>query len=191
MLSYLAATLPTSTSPEARLLALQCALRADNRGQVRLLTGLLRSMRLAHDPTYWRELEHHRWLHLGPQGTGCPHDEAPTAQLVDALSQTPGSPDRLRAADWALRAISVPPLKALPASTRLTALALEAHHSPAHARTGVEADRLSRACGTTAAELGPLLDHLIEAGTISAWACDPHTEELHWTPTRPAARPVR
>ncbi|MET7622806.1 hypothetical protein [Streptomyces sp. NPDC005408] len=83
------------------------------------------------------------------------------------------------------------PLRVLPTSARLTALALEAHHTPDHARTGIEADRLSRACGTTPADLGPLLDQLVTAGTIRAWACDPHTEELHWTPSRPAVRPVR
>ncbi|WP_406733612.1 hypothetical protein [Streptomyces sp. NBC_01794] len=191
MLSYLAAALPEGTSPEARLLALQCALRADTHGQVCLPVGLLRSMRLAHDPTPWRELEHHRWLHpVQQKTTSCPHDETPTAQLLDPLTQAPGRPDRHRAADWALRATSAAPLKALPASTRLTALALEAHHSPAHAHTGVEADRLSRACGTTPAELGSLLDQLVTAGTITAWGCDPHTQELHWAPSRPAARPA-
>ncbi|MCX4826829.1 hypothetical protein OG883_45160 [Streptomyces sp. NBC_01142] len=191
MLSYLASALPTGTSPEARLLAVQCALRADHRGQVRLPAGLLRSMRLAHDPTPWHELERHRWFHLGSQqSTGCAHDQTFTAQLVDALSRAPGRPDRLRAADWALRVTSAAPLRMLPASARLTALALGAHRSPAHARTGVETDRLSRACGTTPADLSPLLDQLVTAGTIKAWACDPHTEELHWTPSRPAVRPA-
>ena len=191
MLSYLAATLPASTSPEARLLALQCALRANNHGQVRLSGGLLRGMRLSHDPTPWHELEHHRWLQPVQQSSTCPHDQTLTAQLVDTLSHTPSRSDRHRAADWALRVTSATPLKALPASIRLTALTLEAHYSPTHAHTGIETDRLSRACGTTAAGLGPLLDHLVEAGTIRAWACDPHTEELHWTPSRPVVRPVR
>ena len=193
MLSYLAAALPRGTSPEARLLALQCALRADTRGHVRLPVGLLRGMRLAHDPTPWHELEHHRWLHVGPQPSiTCPHGGPLTAQLVDAFNQAPGRPDRHRAADWALRATSTTPLRVLPASARLTALALEAHHSPTRAiRTGVEADRLSRACGTTPADLGPLLDQLAAAGTIRAWAFDPYAEELHWTPVRPMARPAR
>jgi hypothetical protein len=191
MLSYLASALPGSTSPEARLLALQCALRADTRGQVRLPIGLLRGMRLAHDPTPWHELERHRWLHLGPrQSTGCAHDQSFTAQLVDALSRVPGRPDRLQAVDWALRVTSAAPLKALSARARLTALALEAHRSPAHAHTGVETDRLSRACGTTPANLSPLLDQLVTAGTITAWAYDPHAEELHWTPSRPTVRPA-
>ncbi|WP_405593867.1 hypothetical protein OG741_37580 [Streptomyces sp. NBC_01410] len=191
MLSYLASALPTGTSPEARLLALQCVLRADNHGQVRLRFGLLRGMRLAHDPTPWHELERHRWLHLGSQqSTTCPHDQTFTAQLVDPLTREPGRADRRSAADWALRVAFTAPLRMLPASARLTALGLAAHHSPAHARTGVETDRLSRACGTTPAELGPLLDQLVTAGTIKAWACDPHIEELHWAPSRPSVRPV-
>ncbi|MFE7113991.1 hypothetical protein ACFU99_00990 [Streptomyces sp. NPDC057654] len=44
MLTYLAAALPRFASPAARLLALQCALRADTRGHVRLPAGLLRGM---------------------------------------------------------------------------------------------------------------------------------------------------
>jgi hypothetical protein len=191
MLSYLASALPSGTSPEARLLALQCALRANNQGHVRLQAGLLRGMRLAHNSKPWHELEHHRWLHLLQPGTTLPYDRTLTAQLLDSLNRAPGRPDRHRAANWALRATAAAPLKALSASARLTALALEAHHTPDHARTGIEADRLSRACGTTPADLGPLLDQLVTAGTIRAWACDPHAEELHWTPSRPAVRPVR
>jgi len=42
MLTYLGAALPQFTSPAARLLALQCALRADTHGYVRLPDGLLR-----------------------------------------------------------------------------------------------------------------------------------------------------
>ncbi|WP_327321146.1 hypothetical protein OG735_00465 [Streptomyces sp. NBC_01210] len=147
-------------------------------------------MRLAHHSTSWDELEHHRWLRILQPGTAPPHARTLTAQLVDSLSQAPGRPDRHRAADWALRVTSAAPLRALPASTRLTALALEAHHSPADAHAGVEADRLSRACGTRPADLGSLLDQLVTAGTIRSWACDPHTEELHWTPSRPTARPA-
>ncbi|WP_326647269.1 hypothetical protein [Streptomyces sp. NBC_01750] len=192
VLSYLASALPVGICPEARLLAVQCALRADNHGQVRLPSGLLRSMRLNHNPTPWHELERHRWLHLAPQqSTICPHDQTLTAQLVDTLNRAPGRPDRHRAADWALRATSSPPLRGLPANARLTALALAAHQSPGHARTSMETDRLLRASGLDSSGLGTLLNQLATAGTIKAWACDPHTEELHWTPSRPAVRPVK
>ncbi|MFF3459666.1 hypothetical protein ACFYXH_36305 [Streptomyces sp. NPDC002730] len=193
MLSYLASALPRGTSPEARLLALQCVLRADNHGQVRLPVGLLRGLRLAHDPTLWHELEHHRWLHLLPQqNTACPHDRSLTAQLVDALSRAPGRPDRLRAADWALRATSSPPLRGLPAGVRLAALALTAHHSPGQARTGMDADLMRRACGLDPSDLAPLLDQLMAARAIAEWICDPVTDELRWTtPSRPPTRQLR
>lgn len=46
MLTYLASALDCVTSPAARLLALQCALRANAHGWVRLPAGLLRGMRL-------------------------------------------------------------------------------------------------------------------------------------------------
>ncbi|WNO70141.1 hypothetical protein [Streptomyces sp. AM8-1-1] len=187
VLSYLAAALSPQADPKARLLALQCALRADARGHVQLPTGLLRSMRLAHDPTPWRELEHHRWLHTQNDTT---HPGRPVfiARLVDAVSWPPARPDRLQAANWALHVTSAAHVRVLPAGVRLAALALAAHGSPAHPHTGVEADRLSRACGTQPAELEGLLNRLVIAGAITTWAHDPHTDELHWAPMRPATR---
>ncbi|WP_326647276.1 hypothetical protein [Streptomyces sp. NBC_01750] len=189
MLSYLASALPVGICPEARLLAVQCALRADNRGQVRMPIGLLRSLRLAHDPALWTELEQHCWLRVLQPGTTLPHVRTLTAQLIDPLSRAPGRPDRLQAADWALRITAAAPLRALPANARLSALALAAHHSPGHARTGVEADRLRRACGLHSSGLGTLLDQLLAAGTLTSWTCDPATDELHWTPSQPTTRP--
>ena len=63
MLTYLAAALPRFSSPAARLLALQCALRADHHGQIRLPHGFLRGMRLHGRVELWLELEHAGWLH--------------------------------------------------------------------------------------------------------------------------------
>ena len=56
MLTYLASALGCVASPAARLLALQCALRADAHGCVRLPAGLLRSMRLNRRPEVRQEL---------------------------------------------------------------------------------------------------------------------------------------
>ncbi|MFD9465043.1 hypothetical protein [Streptomyces sp. NPDC060027] len=56
MLTNLGTALPRFTSPAARLPALQCALRTDVRGQVRLPTGLLRGMRLHGNRELWLEL---------------------------------------------------------------------------------------------------------------------------------------
>ncbi|MFD8006201.1 hypothetical protein [Streptomyces mirabilis] len=54
MLTYLAAVLPRFSSPAARLLAVQCALRADTSAYVRLTGGLLRGMRLCGRRKLWR-----------------------------------------------------------------------------------------------------------------------------------------
>ena len=62
MLTYLAAALPRFASPASRLLALQCALRADAYGVARLPAGLLRGMRLRGRSEIWEELAHGFWL---------------------------------------------------------------------------------------------------------------------------------
>ncbi|WP_328508358.1 hypothetical protein OG981_53410 [Streptomyces mirabilis] len=49
-------------SPAARLLAVQCALRADTSAYVRLPGVLLRGMRLRGRRRWWEELEHAGWL---------------------------------------------------------------------------------------------------------------------------------
>ncbi|PBC93576.1 hypothetical protein BX281_1394 [Streptomyces sp. Ag82_O1-15] len=67
MLSYLAAALPSHTGAEARPLAVQCALRMDSEGQVRLQAGLLHSLRLARAPLPGNELEQARWLRRTPR----------------------------------------------------------------------------------------------------------------------------
>ncbi|MBT2393941.1 hypothetical protein J7E87_32160 [Streptomyces sp. ISL-1] len=185
MLSYLAAALPASAGPEARLLALQCALRATCRGRVLLPAGLLRGMRLHHVAAFWHQLEEHHWLHLArPNATGA----AVIAQLIDPLNRAPGRAGRLRAADWALRATSSPRVRDLPVGTRLAWLALASHTSPAHPRTSADTDRVSRACGTDAARIGPLLDQLLAAGMISDWDHAPDTDELIWATSPPPAQ---
>ncbi|WP_406434677.1 hypothetical protein OHA59_47310 [Streptomyces sp. NBC_01589] len=149
MLSYLAATLPPDASAEGRLLALQCALRSNTSGQVHLPAGLLRGMRLARSLAPWDELEDARWLHRLPHPTEQTGHRTAAAQLLDVtvLTQEPARHDRHRAADWALRAVSQPRLRALPASDRLTSLVLTAHRSPGSCRTSMEADHLTRTCG--------------------------------------------
>ncbi|BFO23179.1 hypothetical protein SHKM778_95670 (plasmid) [Streptomyces sp. KM77-8] len=101
MLSYLAATLPGDTSPSARLLALQCALRVDDSLHIRLSRGTLRSLRID-APEPWRDLERVHWLRTSPPSTR----GKIIAELFDSglLGQAPARPDRRRAADWALRA---------------------------------------------------------------------------------------
>lgn len=76
-----------ASSPAARLLAVQSALRADTSAYVRLPGVLLRGMRLCGRRRWWEELEHAGWL----RRTACryPHVEA---QLLDAavFAQRPG-----------------------------------------------------------------------------------------------------
>lgn len=93
MLTYLATALPRFSSPAARLLALQCALRADHHGQIRLPHGFLRGMRLHGRAELWLELEHAGWLYR-PSRRCSPVQ----AQLLDAavLHQAPGRTARVR-----------------------------------------------------------------------------------------------
>jgi hypothetical protein len=98
MLAYLAAALPACTSAAARLTAVQCALRADSGGRLWLSNGVMRSMRLAHLPVIWRELEQAAWLRPGHSTAGfrC-------SDLLDSsvFMQAPGRRARAQAADWA------------------------------------------------------------------------------------------
>ncbi|MER7811896.1 hypothetical protein [Streptomyces sp900116325] len=183
MLSYLAAALLPDMSAEGRLLALQCALRSNTSGQVHLPAGLLRGMRLARTLAPWDELEDARWLLRLPhpaEQTG----RTVTAQLLDAtvLTQEPARYDRNRAADWALRAVSRPRLRALRAADRLTALVLAALHSPGAGRTSMEADHLTRTCGLDRNTLTATLDRLVSVNAVGAWTFEPVTEDVSWDP---------
>ncbi|MEU0957157.1 hypothetical protein ABZ353_33245 [Streptomyces niveus] len=193
MLSYLAAAFPRAASPEARLLALQCALRTDSHGQAHLPAGLLRSMRLRHDPDPWQELEAARWLHPLTPADHAPRHHARTVQLLDpgVLNQAPSRTDRRQAADWALRIIASPPPGAQSPSARLTHLALTAHHSPGTTHSSTETDRLSRACGLDPHSLEQTLNQLALTGIITQWQFSHDSEDVHWTPAPPAPHTSR
>ncbi|MDX3771659.1 MULTISPECIES: hypothetical protein [unclassified Streptomyces] len=186
MLSYLAATLPPEASAEGRLLALQCALRSNTSGQVHLQAGLLRGMRLARTLAPWEELEDARWLRRLPLSAEQMGQRTAAAQLLDAtvLTQEPARHDRNRAADWALRAISRPRLRALPAADRLTALLLTVHYTPDAGRTSMEADHLTRTCGLDRNTLTAALDRLLSVNAVGAWTFEPVTEDVSWDPPR-------
>ncbi|PJM91460.1 hypothetical protein [Streptomyces sp. CB01373] len=176
MLSYLAAALPAGTSAAARLLALQCALRMSTTMEARLSKGVLRSLRLNTTPGPWRELEHARWLRPLPESTA---NEIVVA-LLDAavLGQAPARPDRMRAADWALRASTAGAIGPVP---QLMHLYLAAHTDP-HAGSGLcELDQMARACGVSPAVLPGTLDQLAATGLLKSWQACPDSEDLHWT----------
>ncbi|ALC18337.1 hypothetical protein SPRI_7322 [Streptomyces pristinaespiralis] len=183
MLTHLASTLGCVTSPAARLLALQCALRADRHGCARLPAGLLRGMRLHRHTEAWQELAQDRWLDL-PDPRAAPLQ----VRLLDgALNQAPCRSARRRAAHWALKpAPLIVPAAAKPAD-RLAALVLAAHTTAA----GPVADMavVARLCGHSPQQTEALLDRLVAGRTLATWHHQRDTGEVHWQPA-PLHRPV-
>jgi hypothetical protein len=180
MLTYLSAALPRFTSPAARLLGLQCALRVDTRGHVRLPAGLLRGMRLRGHRDLWQELAHADWLEP-PDVRSAPVQ----LRLLDAavLDQAPGRRARCRAAHWALHPAPLT-LPAEPPALRLTTLALAAHISLSTEHS-TEMDTLARMCGHSPQQTGELLDRLVTTGTLTTWHHNRETDEAVWQLPQP------
>jgi hypothetical protein len=191
MLTYLATALPRFTSPAARLLALQCALRVNTRGQVRLPSGLLRGMRLYGRPELWQELAHANWLQL-PDLKAAPIK----VQLLDetVLDQAPGRRERRHAAHWALRPVPLLLPHTAPPAMRLTALVLAAHTS-AQGHHHADMDVLARLCGHSPHQTAELLDRLTSIRTLTGWHHHRDTDEVLWQlpherpPTHSALQP--
>ncbi|MFJ9011504.1 hypothetical protein [Streptomyces canus] len=180
MLTYLASALPSVTSPAARLLALQCVLRADRHGSVRLPAGLLRGMRLHRRPEAWQELAHGGWLDLpDPRATGLRVRLLDDAVLEQALSLR----IRRRAAHWVLRPTPFAGPSAA-AAERLTALVLAAYSTPSGPAPDLAT--IARLCGHSPQQTGELLDRLVARRTLSAWHHHRDTDEVRWQPTPPA-----
>lgn len=179
MLSYLATALPPDSSAAARLLALQCALRMSTGMRVRLPKGVLRSLRLD-TPSSWRELEHARWLRTTPEST----TNEVVAELLDItlLEQAPARPDRMHAADWALRVSSK--AGAIGPLSQLTCLYLAVHSEPELGSGQGEADHMARVCGTRPAELPNTLVRLAATGLLKSWQACLKSGDLHWTLVR-------
>ncbi|MGW0165989.1 hypothetical protein ACWDWT_12450 [Streptomyces sp. NPDC003343] len=176
MLTYLAAALPRVTSPAGRLLALQCALRADGFAYVRLPAGLLRGMRLRGRKEVWEELADSDWLEMP--------DLKPSrleVRLLDAaiLNQAPGRGGRRRAAQWAMRPMPMVPPPAAPPALRLTALVLAAHTS-GQIDHCINMDALARLCGHSPDQTAELLDRLTRARVLAAWHHRRDTDEVLW-----------
>ncbi|MFE5008759.1 hypothetical protein ACFRJ3_29715 [Streptomyces sp. NPDC056696] len=182
MLSYLAVALPSPTGPHARLLALQCALRADDRGRTQLPHGLLRGMHLNGEGMWWRELEQAHWLHRPPLSS----TNGAAAQLLDAtlLSPRPGRRGRARAADWALRTANAPALRNQGSRLQLAAVALAVHVSPGTASGTADAGQVARSCGLTGDQLITTLEQLATTGVLTAWTLDATMDDLAWQTVR-------
>ncbi|MEU9396782.1 hypothetical protein AB0D86_43170 [Streptomyces sp. NPDC048324] len=180
MLTYLASALGCVTSPAARLLALQCALRANAHGCVRLPAGLLRGMRLNRRTEVWQELTQDGWLEMS-----APRAAFLQARLLDdaVLDQAPGRSARRRAAHWALKPAPLIVAAAANPADRLTALVLAAHTTT----VGTTADMavVARLCGRSPQQTEVLLDRLVADRTLSAWHHQRDTDEVCWQPAPP------
>ncbi|MET8860413.1 hypothetical protein [Streptomyces sp. NPDC004579] len=188
MLSYLTATLPKGTSPAARLLALQCALRMNSHMQARLPTGLLRSLRLSTTAYPWQQLEQTRWLRTTPDNT-----TGITAELLDPtlLGQAPARPDRMHAAHWALLASSAPEARTLGPQAQLASVYLAAHTDPRTGNGLEELDQMARSCDTWPTELAHTLDQLTATTLLKTWQVSPYSGDLHWTLARTTPPRIR
>ncbi len=180
MLTYLASALPRVTSPAARLLALQCALRAGRHGCVRLPAGLLRGMRLHRRPELWQELTQGGWL-----GLSDPRAAKLQVRLLDdaVLDQTPSPRARRRAAHWALQPSPFAATATAAAAERLTALVLAAHTTAT--TPAPELATLAHLCGHSPQQAGEILDRLVARRALSAWSHHRETDEVRWQPTLP------
>lgn len=181
MLSYLSSALPAETGAAARLIALQCALRMNDSAQVRLPLGVLRSLCLEPARDSWRELHQARWLYATPPAP-CTNAGAVVVQLLDVglFAQYPARPDRLVAADWALRAAGRVRRDCAPLP-RLITMCLTAHTTPESIHGIMEVDRLARECGLATTEFVNALDRLAVAGQVSSWSVHSVSGDLHWT----------
>ena len=178
MLSYLAAALPGHTGAAARLLAVQCALRMDSEGKIRMPAGVLRSLRLGRDPLPWSELEQARWLRRTPATPGSA-DQVVGAQILDGVlfAQRPARPDRRSAADWALRVARGGCVGPGDPSLRLSVLCLAAHTDLSTGRGCADMDRIARECGRVPEALFPVLDQL--ATLLASWSMAVASGDLH------------
>ncbi|MEU9456529.1 hypothetical protein [Streptomyces sp. NPDC048277] len=175
-LTYLAAALPQFTSPAARLLAVQCTLRADTRGRARLRAGLLRGMRLHGRREVWEELAQGAWLR-------CPdlRSARVEVQLLDGtvLDQAPGRRARCRAAHWALNPTPSHLPSASPPALHLVTLILAAHTTD-RTTGSLDMDVLTRLSGHSRQQSAELLDRLIAVRALAAWHQNRDTDEVLW-----------
>lgn len=179
MLNYLASALPSFTSPTARVLALQCALRADSWGRVCLPEGFLRGMRLSGYVVPWTELEHARWLRCRRVYRRARSERLEVQLLDDAmLAQAPGRGERVRAAHWALRPAPLAIAPGAPPALQLVALSLAAH-TPSDTASA-DAEHLARMCALSVEQVEGLLDRLVRADALASWNRIPQTGAIVW-----------
>ncbi|MDQ1013282.1 GGDEF domain-containing protein [Streptomyces sp. V4I23] len=160
-LASLHVCLPEDVGAPARLLAVQCALRAGAGGRLALPAGLLRGMRLGSTLTPWCELEDAHWLMRLTASAG-----PVWVQLLSHHGPHAARHQRVRAADWALRTAREYGADDYDPNTALMALTLAACRSPHAAQRPAEREVLSRARGLTPVELTRAVSHL-RAGSLA------------------------
>ncbi|CAN3985947.1 hypothetical protein KPATCC21470_8679 [Kitasatospora purpeofusca] len=137
-LMYTAASLEASVGPEARLLAVVCTLRVRPSGLSPLPPGLLKVLRIP-GPAALAELQAAGWLrYLSRAQNGGPAVFLP--ELV-------GRPGRLRAGQWALRALADRRLAGSGARARLAALTVAAWQEESGVPFLLDPDGGARVCG--------------------------------------------
>ncbi len=163
-LTYLSSALPRHLSAAARLLAVECALRADQHGRARLPRGLLRSLRLGHRPDLWTELTAAGWS--WPSWTAGTHH---TALLKDAAMRTQpeGRAHRARAAHWAASSPLMRQAALTPETARLVALCLAVFTDGQQGHADQE--DVARLCCLSPGSLLDACDHLVTAGVLRNW----------------------
>ncbi|MET9450479.1 hypothetical protein [Streptomyces cinerochromogenes] len=103
---------------------------------------------------------------------------------VALLTQHPARPDRVQAADWALRTAC----RARPGSdplSMLVTLCLASHCSSGEHSGIAEAEQLTRECGTSLHALHNALEHLKRTHVLKYWGADQVPDDLRWTLTQP------
>ncbi|MGX1785038.1 hypothetical protein ACWIGF_28480 [Streptomyces diastaticus] len=163
-LTYLSSALPRHLSAAARLLAVECALRADQHGRARLPRGLLRSLRLGHRPDLWTELTAAGWS--WPSWTAGTHH---TVFLKDAAmhTQPEGRAHRARAAHWAASSPLMRQAALTPETARLVALCLAVFTEGQQGY--VDQEDVARLCCLSPGSLLDACDHLVTAGVLQNW----------------------
>ncbi|MFB6828402.1 hypothetical protein [Streptomyces hydrogenans] len=183
MFSLLAASLPPRTSPQARLLALQCVLRCDRGGCVTLPRGLVHGLDLGPTGPLWQQLLDARWVYTVAETC-----EGFRTQLNDPLTGLPGRGPRARAAHWASVQSASTSVRDAGAAARLASVMLLAHTEPALGNGAADSHTLARMCGMALHELLATTRGLLDTGVLDSCSFV-SGEELMWSwPKQPAHR---
>lgn len=170
---YLATAQPGG-SPDERLLALVCLLRAARSGHANLLAQDVRSLRVADPHATVAALTASGWLKTTPEAVLAADAQHPASCTLPEFGSNPwsvGRKVRTRASGWSSGVLAHKLLRKTPNTVRLTALYLTSHASP-DAAVEFTPDHLVAACALGGIdELASSLKTLVEKG----WLAEPPT----------------